>query len=60
MSFDRQKGQELVEQAEEGTWSLECDEKLLGLMQNVASVSKFHDFPLHLILLSFRFFFLHL
>lgn len=39
MSSFHEKGQELINQAEQGEWSLACDEKLLELMQNVASVS---------------------
>lgn len=39
MSSFHEKGQELINQAEQGEWNLACDEKLLELMQNVASVS---------------------
>lgn len=32
---------ELIAKAERGQWNLECDERLLGSMQNVAKVSSF-------------------
>lgn len=35
-----QNNQELIGKAERCEWSLECDEKLLNLMQNVATVSQ--------------------
>lgn len=38
-SSQQQSSRELIEKAERCEWSLECDEKLLELMQNVACVS---------------------
>lgn len=40
MSSFNQKSRELINKAEQGDWSLACDEKLLELMQDVANVSK--------------------
>ncbi|CRL02241.1 CLUMA_CG015095, isoform A [Clunio marinus] len=37
MSSFNQKSHELFEKAEQAQWSLECDEKLLELMQNIAT-----------------------
>lgn len=42
-SFD-QKSRELISKAEQGEWSLACDEKLLDLMKDVANVSLNRDF----------------
>lgn len=48
MSSSAQTNQELIGKAERGEWSLECDEKILLLMQNVASVSFDISDSLHL------------
>lgn len=39
MTSFREKTQELIEKAEHCEWNLECDEKLLELMQHVAKVN---------------------
>jgi hypothetical protein len=41
MSSFRESNKELIEKAEHCEWSLECDGKILELMQNVANVSRF-------------------
>lgn len=39
MTSFHEKSQKLIEKAEQCEWNLECDEKLLELMQKVAGVS---------------------
>ena len=38
--MNSQNNQELIQKAERCEWSLDCDEKLLQIMQSVASVRK--------------------
>lgn len=49
------EAEDLVQKAERGEWSLECDGKVLELMQNVANVSvwKLYDFQFVLYFISF-------
>lgn len=44
MSSLDKNSKDLVEKAERGQWNLECDEKVLESMQNVAGVRKLFNF----------------